>query len=80
MKISFSFWAELKAQRVDYVATLLTTNVNLTHTSKTRQVKRTQMVACGRFTVRAFVIFFKLLRIEVRTQVATKRSRESMWD
>jgi len=30
---------------------------NLTHTSKTRQVKRTQMVATARFTIRAFVTF-----------------------
>jgi len=30
---------------------------NLTHTSKTRQVKRTQMVATDRFTVRTFFPF-----------------------
>jgi len=30
---------------------------NLTHTSKTRQVKRTRMVATDRFTIRAFVNF-----------------------
>jgi len=29
----------------------------LTHTSKTRQVKRTHMAATGRFTIRAFVTF-----------------------
>ena len=57
-----------KAQCVDHVATPLTTNVILTHTSKTRQEKRTQMVAAGRFTVRTFVIFFKLLRIERKSQ------------
>ena len=28
---------------------------NLTHTSKTRQVKRTQMVATARITIRVFV-------------------------
>jgi len=37
---------------------------NLTHTSKTRHVKRTQMVTTGKFTIRVFVIFFRLLRIE----------------
>jgi len=30
---------------------------NLTHTSKTRQVKRTQMFATARFTIRVFVTF-----------------------
>jgi len=30
---------------------------NLTHTSKTRQAKRTQLVATGRFMIRAFVTF-----------------------
>jgi len=30
---------------------------NLTHTSKTRQVKRTEMVATGGFTILAFVTF-----------------------
>jgi len=30
---------------------------NLTHTRKTRQVKRTEMVAAGRFTIRVFVTF-----------------------
>jgi len=30
---------------------------NLTHTSKTHQVKRTQMVASSRFTIRVFVTF-----------------------
>jgi len=37
----------------------LTTDVKSSHThmNKTRQVKRTQMVATGRFTIRAFVTF-----------------------
>jgi len=30
---------------------------NLSHTSKTGQVKRTQMVAAGRFTIRVFITF-----------------------
>ena len=30
---------------------------NLTHTSKTRHVKRTQMVATVRFTIRMFLTF-----------------------
>jgi len=30
---------------------------NLTDTSKIRQIKRTQMVATGRFTILAFVTF-----------------------
>jgi len=30
---------------------------NLTHTSKTRQVKRTQMVVTVRFTIRVFLTF-----------------------
>ena len=30
---------------------------NLTHTTKTRQVKRTQMVATAGFTIRVFVTF-----------------------
>ena len=30
---------------------------NLSHTSKTGQVKRTQMVAAGRFTIRVFIAF-----------------------
>ena len=30
---------------------------NLTHTSKTRQVKRTQMVVTARFTIRTFLSF-----------------------
>ena len=30
---------------------------NLAHTSKTRQVKRTQMVATARFTISVFVTF-----------------------
>ena len=30
---------------------------NVTHTSKIRQVKRTQMVATGRFTICVFVTF-----------------------
>ena len=50
---------------------------NLTHTSKTRQLKRTQVVATGRFTIRAFVTF---QTVKNRTQVATRRSRKSMWD
>jgi len=42
---------DVKAQRVDHVATRLPQMKNL----KTRQVKRIQMVATGRFTIRAFV-------------------------
>jgi len=30
---------------------------NLTHTSKTRQVKRTQMVVTARFAIRTFLSF-----------------------
>ena len=48
---------DVKAQRVDHATTLLPRLKNLTHTSKTRQVKRIQMVATGRFTIRAFVTF-----------------------
>ena len=40
---------------------------NLTHTSKTRQVKRTQMVATGRFTIRV-CYFFRLLRTVAYTE------------
>ena len=49
-----------KAQREDNVATRLPSykNVkNLTHTSKTRQVKRTQLVATTKFTIRVFVTY-----------------------
>jgi len=48
---------------------------NLTHTSKTRQVKRTQMVATvgTRF---ARLLFFQTAKN--RTQDAAKRSRKSM--
>ena len=49
---------------------------NLTHTSKTRQVKRTQMVATGLVHDSHVCYSFKLLRIE--RQVATRQSRESM--
>jgi len=36
---------------------------NLKHTSKTRQAKRTQMVATARFTIRVLLLF-RLLRME----------------
>jgi len=47
----------VKAQREDHVATRFPGCKNLTHTNKTRQVKRTQMVATARFTICAFVAF-----------------------
>jgi len=45
------------AQPVDHVRLAYHGCKNLTHTSKTRQVKCTQMVATGRFTIHAFVTF-----------------------
>jgi len=45
---------------------------NLAHTSKTRQVKRTQMVATARFTISVFVDFS---RVCYRLQ----KSCEKMW-
>jgi len=47
---------------------------NLTHTSKTRHEKRTQMVVAVRFTIRVFLTFSD--RYESN---ATKLSREKMW-
>jgi len=46
---------------------------NLTHTSKTCHVKRTQMVATVRFTIRIFLTFS-----EWHESNATKLSRENM--
>jgi len=46
---------------------------NLTHTSKTRHVKRTQMVATVRFTIRIFLTFS-----EWQESNTTKLSREKM--
>ena len=46
---------------------------NLTHMSKTRQVKRTQMVTFARFTIRV-LLFFQT----AKESNATKPSRESM--
>ena len=43
---------------------------NLTHTSKTRQVKRTQMVATAKSTIRDACYFFRPLRIEGNETVA----------
>jgi len=51
----------VKARRVDHVATRLPRMykcTNRTHTTKKRQVKRTEMVATGRFTIHAFVTFW----------------------
>jgi len=48
---------------------------NLTHTSKTRLVQHTQMVATGRFTVRAFVAFCKESNANRNETVALKHVR-----
>ena len=49
---------------------------NLTHTSKTRQVKRTQMVATARFTIRGFATFSDCqLRIKRNKTVKRKDVR-----
>jgi len=47
---------------------------NLTHTSKTRHVKRTQMVVTVRLTIRVFLTFS-----DWQESNATKLSREKMW-
>jgi len=46
---------------------------NLTHTSKTRHVKRTQMVVTVRFLIRVFLTF-----ADWQESNATKLSREKM--
>jgi len=46
-----------EAQSEHHIAIRLPRLQNLTHTSKTHQVKRTQMVANARFTIRAFATF-----------------------
>ena len=48
---------DVKAQREEHAVTHLPGYKNLTHTSKTRQVKRTQMVVTAAFTIRVFVTF-----------------------
>jgi len=48
---------DVKARREEHVVTHLPGYKNLTHTSKTRQVKRTQMVATATFMIRVFVTF-----------------------
>jgi len=45
---------------------------NLIHTSKLLQVKRTQMVANARFTIRACSYFFRPQRI-VRNEVVARK-------
>ena len=50
---------------------------NHTYTNKTRQLKRTQMVAAGRFMIRALLLF---QTAKNQTQVTTRRSRENMCD
>jgi len=47
---------------------------NLPHTSKARQVKRTQMVPTARFTIRVFATFSDCWESN-----ATKLARERMW-
>jgi len=47
---------------------------NLTNTSKTRQVKHTQMVATARFTIRVFGTFS-----DCKESNASKLSRERVW-
>ena len=48
----------VKAQgREDHVATRLPGLQNLAHTSKTRQVKRTQMFVTAKIRIRVFVTF-----------------------
>jgi len=47
----------VKTQREHHVATRLPRCKNLTHMSKTRQAKRTQMVATAMFTIHMFVTF-----------------------
>jgi len=46
---------------------------NLTHTSKTRHIKRTEIVVTVRFTIRVFLTFS-----EWEESNATKLSRENM--
>jgi len=48
---------------------------NLTHSSKTRHVKRTQMVAASKFTISPVRYFFRLLRTERNETVARKDVR-----
>jgi len=58
---------DVKPQREEQLATRWTRLQNLTHRSKTPQVKRTQMVATARFDSRV-CYFFSLLRIERRAK------------
>jgi len=66
---------DFKAQREDHFATRSHHGgcKNLTHTSETRHVKRTQMVVTVMFTIRMFLTFSDWLELN-----ATKLSREKM--
>jgi len=73
LQVSHQFFL-FSAQREEYIATRLP-RLQKSHKSKTRQVKRTQMVATARFTIRVCFNFFRLLRIERKETVARKDVR-----
>jgi len=66
----FSFQCSTRGTHCDS----LTTVAKITQ-EQTRQVKRTQMVATARFTIRVCFNFFRLLRIERKETVARKDVR-----